>query len=155
MIRPDRAVALCLLVFSITYGVLAWQYPLLPFEKQVPFRPNTMPIGLSVVAVVLSFAAVIWPGGESGLSDDAAGWRDFDWSAAAAVIGLMLLYAGTLRPLGYILSTSLFLTCAAAALGERRFKILLPVSLLAAFLTWYLVQEVLGVFLRPWPGDSP
>ena len=36
-------------------------------------------------------------------------------------------------------------------LGERRYALLVPVAVLAAFLIWYLVQEVLGIFLRPWP----
>ena len=154
MIRPDRVVALFILALSVSYGVLSWQYPLLPFEKQVPFRPNTMPLGLSVISVILSLSVLLYPGGESGLSEEAKGWREFDWLSASAIIGLMILYAGTLRPLGYILSTTLFLTCSSATLGERRFSILLPLSLLSSFITWYLVQEVLGVFLRPWPWDE-
>ena len=36
-------------------------------------------------------------------------------------------------------------------LGERRFHILIPVALIAAGFIWWLVQEVLGIFLRPWP----
>lgn len=149
--RLDRAIALGFLAFCVGYGVLAWEYPLLPFERHVPFRPNTMPLGLAAVGTILSFAVLIWPGGEEGLSEDADGWRRFDWRAAAAVAGLMILYAGALRPLGYIPATSLFLICAAAVLGERRFKILIPSAAIAALATWWLVQEGLGVFLSPWP----
>jgi putative tricarboxylic transport membrane protein len=29
---------------------------------------------------------------------------------------------------------------------------LIPVAVIAAGSMWYLVQEVLGIFLRPWPG---
>ena len=152
MIRPDRAVALCLLAVSVAYGVLAWQYPLLPFEERTTFKPNTMPLGVAAIAVLLSFAAAVFPGGKSGLSSDADGWRDFDWRAAGGVAAMMLLYAAAIRPLGYLASTSLFLIVSAAVLGERRFYILIPIALSAAFLTWYLVQEVLGVFLRPWPA---
>lgn len=151
MMRPDRIVALGFLTFSIGYGVLAWQYPLLPFETRVLFKPNTLPLGLAAAAILLSFAVLIRPGGEEGLSEDADGWRGFDWRSTAAVLVLMLLYAATIRPLGYIPATTLFLVSAAAALGERRFYILIPVSLGAALFTWYLVQEGLGVFLRPTP----
>ena len=149
--RPDRIVALCILAFSFAYGVLAWQYPLLPFEKHTPFRPNTVPLGLAAIAMVLSFATLIWPGSSSGLSDDARGWRSFHWHTAASIVLLMVVYAVTISPLGYIGSTSLFLVGAAVTMGERRFYTLAVVALLASFLTWFLVQGLLGVFLRPWP----
>ena len=40
----------------------------------------------------------------------------------------------------------------AMILGERKLYILIPVSALSAWSIWYLVQEVLGIFLRPWPA---
>jgi putative tricarboxylic transport membrane protein len=151
VIRPDRIVALLLLAFSIGYGLLAWNYELLPFEEHMPFKPNTMPIGLAIAGIVLSIAVLISPGGDSGLASNADGWRRFDWISTGAIFLLMLLYALTLRPLGYVPSTTLFLVLGAIALGERRFVILIPIAAITAYGTWYLVQEVLGVFLRPWP----
>ena len=61
-------------------------------------------------------------------------------------------YAFALRPVGFIASTILFLTLAAAILGERRLIVLVPVAVVAAVGVWYLVQEVLGIFLRPLPA---
>ena len=59
-----------------------------------------------------------------------------------------------LRPAGFILSTSGFLilgSCAAWANGNG--SIMVPVALVATtLLVWYLVQEVLGIYLRPLPG---
>ena len=57
----------------------------------------------------------------------------------------------TLYPIGFITSTIVFLTAGAVILGERKVHIALLVSAIAAFSIWYLVQEVLGIFLRPWP----
>ena len=28
----------------------------------------------------------------------------------------------------------------------------IPIAVTGAFVIWYLVQELLGIFLRPWPG---
>jgi putative tricarboxylic transport membrane protein len=56
-----------------------------------------------------------------------------------------------LRTAGFLLSTTGFLVIGALVLGERRILILLPVAVTAAGSIWYLVQEVLGIFLRPWP----
>jgi|TARA_B100001964_G_C14155606_1_gene564141 putative tricarboxylic transport membrane protein len=151
VIRPDRIVALLLIAFSIGYGLLAWNYALLPFEEQMPFKPNTMPVGLAIAGIILAVAVLIFPGGHRGLSSDADGWRRFDWISTGAIFLLMVLYALTLRPLGYVLSTTLFLVLGAIVLGERRFTVLIPVAAITAYGTWYLVQQVLGVFLRPWP----
>ena len=63
----------------------------------------------------------------------------------------MVAYALLLRPIGFVTATTLFLFLGAVTLGERRYVVLVPVAVLAAFLIWYLVQEVLGIFLRPWP----
>jgi putative tricarboxylic transport membrane protein len=56
-----------------------------------------------------------------------------------------------LRPAGFLFSTTAFLAVGAILLGERKLHILLPIALIAAGSVWYLVQEVLGIFLRPWP----
>ena len=63
----------------------------------------------------------------------------------------MVAYALLLRPAGFLFSTVSFLVVGASVLGERRYLILIPVALTAAVAIWYLVQEVLGIFLRPWP----
>ena len=55
------------------------------------------------------------------------------------------------RPLGFLLSTSLFLMLGFAILGERRplTLILAAVPLVVAF--WVLMTQGLEVFIEPWP----
>ncbi len=65
---------------------------------------------------------------------------------------MMVAYAQLLRTAGFVLSTTGFLVLGAALLGERKFHILIPVALLATGIVWYLVQEVLGIYMRPLPG---
>ena len=77
---------------------------------------------------------------------------DYYVGQALALIALMVAYALVLRPLGFVGSTIGFLVFGSLILGERRFHILIPVAVIAAGSMWYLVQEVLGIFLRPWPG---
>ena len=48
--RLDRWLALIFLAIAIIYGVSAFQYPLLPFERNLPVLPNTLPNGLSILA---------------------------------------------------------------------------------------------------------
>jgi len=159
-VNLDRSVALCILVFSMVYAWLAFGYELLPFERHQAFKPNTMPIGLSVMGIVLSLAVLLVPSRKDSsvvdesvvdLPEQESANQQFDKVRPVILIVLMIIYAMALRPLGFIGSTSLFLILSSMVLGERKFHILVPVALGGAIFIWYLVQEVLGIFLTPWP----
>lgn len=116
------------------------------------FLPNTMPLVLSVLGAGLSLIVILTPG-DRNTSDTTR--LDFERShvlQAISLVATMVLFAMALRPLGFILSSSLFLIGCGMVLGERRLKVMVPISLFGAFFIWYLVQEVLGIFMRPWPG---
>ncbi|NBX42155.1 MAG: tripartite tricarboxylate transporter TctB family protein, partial [Rhodobacteraceae bacterium] len=68
------------------------------------------------------------------------------------LLALMVAYALLLRPVGFVGATILFLALGGSILGERKFHILIPVAAIATGTIWYLVHEVLGIFLRPWPA---
>jgi putative tricarboxylic transport membrane protein len=150
MVRIDRYIALCLLAFSIGYGYLAWMHPLLPFEVRMPFKPNTMPLGLAGIGIILSSMLLFLPSSD-GLEKDADGWRGFAWNQALILVGMMVLYALLLRPLGFILSTSLFLIAASRLLGETHWLRSIITAILSSALIWYLVDVVLGIYLVPLP----
>ncbi|MEO1250033.1 MAG: tripartite tricarboxylate transporter TctB family protein, partial [Pseudomonadota bacterium] len=44
-----------------------------------------------------------------------------------------------------------FLILGSVILGERNWLLMIGVSVVAAGSVWYLVQEVLGIFMRPLP----
>ena len=49
---------------------------LLPFEARMPFKPNTMPLGLAAFGILFSTQLLLLP--SSNLPEkDAHGWRDF------------------------------------------------------------------------------
>jgi len=65
---------------------------------------------------------------------------------------LAAVYAVSLHALGFLFSTSAFLVLGGILLGERRYTFLIPIAITASVLVWYLVDEVLTIFLRPWPS---
>ena len=77
---------------------------------------------------------------------------EYEFGRALGLLATMVVYALAIFPIGFVISTTAFLVASATILGERRYVILVPVSLAAALIVWFLVQEVLGVFLRPWPS---
>jgi putative tricarboxylic transport membrane protein len=64
---------------------------------------------------------------------------------------MMVAYALLLRPMGFVISTFSFLVLGAVVLGERKMILLMFIASTCAVGIWYLVQQVLGIYLRPWP----
>ncbi|MGB0865598.1 MAG: tripartite tricarboxylate transporter TctB family protein [Granulosicoccaceae bacterium] len=155
----DRSIALIFLLLCAVYCYTAFvsmEASLLPFERNMSFLPNTMPKWLGVLGVITALVVVIntGPGDAHKPGDGDIDYRrlkDYKLGQALLLVAAMVAYALLLRYLGFIASTSLFLAGGSFILGERNWALMLPVSLIAAFSIWYLVQEVLGIFLRPWP----
>ncbi|MCP4490564.1 MAG: tripartite tricarboxylate transporter TctB family protein [Gammaproteobacteria bacterium] len=155
----DRAIAGIFLLICLIYGYTAFvtmQANLLPFELNMTFLPNTMPKWLSVLGAIVAMVVIIQSGPKADAEVDASeidyrNLRQYKLGQALLLIGLMVAYALLLHPIGFLLATTLFLAGGGILLGERKYKLLLPVSISTALLIWYLVQEVLGIFLRPWP----
>lgn len=154
----DRWIALVFLLLCLVYGYTAFfvmDAGLPPFMQRNPVWPSTFPKVLAVCGVLVSLVVLL--GFEKGAGEPKQGEIDYrrlaqyDVGRAVALLLLMAGYAFALRPAGFIASTILFLVLAAAILGERRMAVLVPVAVVAAVGVWYLVQEVLGIYLRPLP----
>ena len=153
----DRWIALVLLGICLAYGYAAWftmDDSLAPFMRRNPIWPSTFPKVLSVLGIIATLFILL--GFEKSAPKEAEiDYRrlgEYHLGQALLLLVLMVAYALCLRPLGFLLSTSAFLILGAFILGERKWHIMLPVALIAAGGVWYLVQEVLGIYMRPLPG---
>ncbi len=151
----DKWIALVFLVIALIYGYASFTYPLLPFERNMVFVPNTLPNVLSVIAAFLALILLLSPKPKvegDVLGDiDIAKLRQYKVGQALGLLAAMVLYALALRSVGFLASTTIFLVGTGWILGERKLHIMVPVALLGAGAIWYLVQEALGIFLRPLP----
>ena len=152
----DRWVALVLLGICLTYGYTAWfmmDGALPPIMKRLAVWPSSFPKVLSIAGIILSLIVLLGiEKGEEKVGDiDYRRLHEYKLGQALALLGLMVAYAILLRPAGFLLATSGFLIGGSVILGERRWIVMIVVSTIAAFGIWYLVQEVLGIFLRPLP----
>jgi putative tricarboxylic transport membrane protein len=155
----DRWIALVILGISLAYGYGAFftmDQLLPPFMQRNPVWPSTFPKILSVLAILTSLVILLGleksPATDKQPDIDYRRLGEYRIGQALALLALMVAYALLLRPAGFLLSTAGFLTLGAVILGERKFHILIPVAALATGLVWYLVEGVLGIFLRPLPG---
>lgn len=152
----DRWVALVLLGICLTYGYTAWfmmDGAVPPIMKRLAVWPSSFPKVLSIAGIILSLIVVLGiEKGEVKVGDiDYRRLHEYKLGQALALLGLMVAYAILLRPAGFLLATSGFLIGGSVILGERRWVVMIVVSAIATFGIWYLVQEVLGIFLRPLP----
>jgi len=154
----DRWIALIVLLVCLVYGYTAFftmDEALPPFMRRNPVWPSTFPKVLSVLAILCALAILLGLEKRAGDSKpaeiDYRRLADYNLWQALSLLGLMVAYAFLLRPAGFLISTAGFLIVGAMILGERRVSILVPVAVAAAAVVWYLVQQVLGIFLRPWP----
>jgi len=153
----DRWIALILLGICIIYGYTAWftmDAGLAPFMRRNPIWPSSFPKVLSVLGILacLIILSGLEKGGEKIGEIDHRRLGDYFYGQALLLLGLMVLYALCLRPVGFLVSTSAFLIMGSFLLGERKWHIMIPVAFVATGSVWYLVQEVLGIFLRPLPA---
>ena len=151
----DRWIALFFLIFSLIYGFAAFNFQLLPFERNMSFLPNTLPMVLSVLAGLVSLFILLAPkstGEEKAGVISMSEVREFKLGQGLGLVAAMVFYALLLRPIGFLIATTSFIVGCSVLLGERKFVLLVPVALIAAFAVWYLVQQTLGIYLRPWPS---
>ncbi|WP_282608144.1 tripartite tricarboxylate transporter TctB family protein [Pelagibius sp. Alg239-R121] len=146
MLTNDRIGGVLLLAFSVAYGLLIFDIPLLPFQAQAAFTARTMPEALSVLGILLSLTMIIKPS-----SDARPEVGGFLWKRGAIVCVAMVLYGLTVRPGGFLISTSLFLIACILILGERRLWLILVASVPVVLFFWVLMTQLLGVFIEPWP----
>ncbi|MGB0660468.1 MAG: tripartite tricarboxylate transporter TctB family protein [Mangrovicoccus sp.] len=154
----DRWIALIFLALCLAYGYAAFftmDGTLPPFMRRSPIWPSTFPKVLSILGAVTAMIVLLGleKTEDNPKEPDIDYKRLFDYhlGQALGLLGMMVIYALALRPAGFLIATIVFLTASAAVLGERKFHFLIPIAAAAALFVWYLVQQVLGIYLSPLP----
>lgn len=152
----DRAIALVFLLICVLYGYSAWvvmDSQIAPFMQRNPVWPSSFPKLLAMGGALFAVLVLISPHKPKENPDiDLTRLGDYNFAQAFMLLGLMAAYAYLLLPLGFLASTFLFLMLGSLVLGERRWVTMVLAAGIASFGIWYLVQEVLGIFLRPLPA---
>lgn len=135
-----------MLAFCIGYFFLVYRIPLLPFQANQAFTARTMPQALSILGIVLSLLLIVKPS-----SDARPQVEGFHWLQGVLICVTMVAYGLTVRPMGFLITTTLFLIAGFTILGERRWWIILFASVPIVVFFWVLMAQVLGVYVAPWP----
>ena len=154
----DKWIAAFFLVITLAYGYSTVTYQLLPFERYMVFLPTTLPGGLTIISTLLCLLIILTPSQQTQDSEPetedtgiAKYLEQYEIGQALYLVLAMIAFALALRPIGFLATATLFLIATGWILGERKLKLMIPIAAFSAFSLWYLVQETLGLYLRPLP----
>ncbi|MGH1472494.1 MAG: tripartite tricarboxylate transporter TctB family protein [Cellvibrionaceae bacterium] len=151
----ERSLALFFLTISLIYGYTAFfmlDASLPPFAKMSPIWPSSFPKIIAILGVFIGFNLIFSSSKSDGQPDiNIKQIQQYKWRPALTLLVMMIAYALLLRPIGFVISTFAFLVIGSMVLGEKKLLLLMAISLICAVGIWYLVQQVLGIYLRPWP----
>ena len=158
MLNLEKFLALIILIICILYAYTSFitmQANLLPFEKNMTVLPNSLPKVISIFGIIIS-TFLILKKEEHNSEDNISSINlknvfSFYYGKALSIILLMIIYTLCLRPVGFILSSVLFLFLASFILGERSYIKLAIICLLGTSIIWLLLEKVLGIYMRPFP----
>lgn len=148
-LQRDGIAAILLFVLFAAYGLQALQIDVFPGQELEPFKPRTLPFALAIGGMLLCAIRLLQTLRKPAAAGDS--WARYDWKRCAVLCGVMLGYGFFFAPLGFILSTTLFLAAGFVALGERRLTVLLLLPLGFTLLFWAVMTQLLGLYLAP--GD--
>ena len=158
MLNLEKFLALIILIICILYAYTSFitmQANLLPFEKNMTVLPNSLPKVISIFGIIISTFLILKK--EERNSEESISLINlknvfnFYYGKALSIILLMIIYTLCLRPVGFILSSVLFLFLASFILGERSYIKLAIICLLGTSIIWLLLEKVLGIYMRPFP----
>ena len=117
MLNLEKIIALIILIICIVYAYTSFvimQANLLPFELNMTVLPNSLPKVISIFGIVISLFLILKKDEDIEKDEDQSKINlnnvlNFYYGKALSIIFLMILYTLCLRPVGFILSSILFL----------------------------------------------
>ncbi len=145
MVTRDRVVALLFLAGFIGYGFAAQNIPLYFGSLGEGFTARTFPTFLAWGGGIVSLILLVMPSGKPSVDNETL--RGFDWLRVGLFIVLMVAYGLTIKTVGFLVSTTLFLLLGFLILGERRVAILALASLPVAAGFQFILHGLLGIYI--------
>ncbi|GMA15000.1 tripartite tricarboxylate transporter TctB family protein [Deinococcus metallilatus] len=147
---PDLLVALGVTLLGVLLLVGSFQ---IPFGINAVIGPRVFPlivsVGTTVMGVLLTVNALRGDRAEPAAEEDTDPDAPVNLGAAGIILGGFLLGAVLLPTLGFVLGTAIMYFSVAFAFGERRWGLMVFVSLVVALVTYLVFTHGLGLTLPP------
>lgn len=145
--NKNRVGSSLLLLFSLVYLNASFDIPLNPVLGNEVFTARTLPVALSVMAIVVSLIHLFMPVRHSNEESIQHAIKGFQWQPFLLLTVLMLFYGLTFNFFGFAIGTVVFLFIGFSILGERRYWLSAIVSVAIVAFMWVVLVNVFEIYL--------
>ena len=142
-ISTVKIISLLFFIFSAFYLYTAYQIRVFSFDENAAFNAKTFPIYLGYFGMFIAGLKIALPEKTSEEVDQ----QFLNYKKTLVLVLIMVIYGLTIRPVGFFLSTSLFLMSSYYFLGERRWLRMFMLSFPFVAIFMFLVHGLLDIYL--------
>jgi len=145
--NKDKVGSSIILLTALIYLNATFDIPINRVFGGEVFTARTLPICLSIMAIVVSLIQIFIPARgavDETISDAIAG---FQWMPCLLLTGSMLLYSLTFKFFGFLIGTFLFLFIGFAILKEKRYQLSAAISGGVAVFMWAILTQLFDIYL--------
>jgi len=142
-ISTVKIISLLFFIFSAFYLYTAYQIRVFSFDENAAFNAKTFPIYLGYFGMFIAALKIVLPEKASEEVDQ----KFLNYKKTLVLVLIMVIYGLTIRPVGFFLSTSLFLLSSYYFLGERRWLRMFMLSFPFVAIFMFLIHGLLDFYL--------
>jgi putative tricarboxylic transport membrane protein len=146
----SRIGALFFFIFSAFYFYKSFDIHLLRSTLSDVMTARTFPYYLGILGMIVSALILIFSFIEIDKDDlfDMKKLRAYDFKKGIYLTLAMLFYGYTIRSLGFVISTIIFLIIGFKVLEEKNWKVILLTSFGISIAFWLLLTQLLGIYIE-------
>ncbi|NQY93580.1 MAG: tripartite tricarboxylate transporter TctB family protein [Campylobacteraceae bacterium] len=142
--------SLFFLAFSIFYFINVFSIKKMPGGHYEVMTASTFPYYIGLAGIIISSIILLFSFIEKDEDVLSLSYlKTLDFKTTTYFVGAMLFYGYTIRSLGFIIATIIFLLIGFVLLKERNVKRILLISVSVSVGFYILLNNVLGVYIEP------
>ena len=142
-ISTVKIISLLFFIFSAFYLYTAYQIRVFSFDEDAAFNAKTFPIYLGYFGMFIAALKIVLP----EKANEEVDQKFLNYKKTLVLVLIMVAYGLAIRPVGFFLSTSLFLLSSYYFLGERRWLRMFMLSFPFVAIFMFLVHGLLDIYL--------
>ena len=142
-ISTVKIISLLFFIFSAFYLYTAYQIRVFSFDENAAFNAKTFPIYLGYFGMFIAALKIVLPEKASEEVDQ----KFLNYKKTLILVLIMVAYGLIIRPVGFFLSTSLFLISSYYFLGDRRWLRMFMLSFPFVAIFMFLIHGLLDIYL--------
>jgi putative tricarboxylic transport membrane protein len=142
--KPDRIISLILLVFAGVYLALSYRLPAFPYAI---IDSDVLPKGLGYLLIILAIVLFLQAKDDTDEDKKRRYVKKEDVVILFSVLASLLVYIFLLEPVGFLLSTILFLLVIPFVLGFKKKVTTVLVAFLFSGVMYYSFNYLLNITL--------